>query len=74
MFNFFIIEDDHYQREFPDLPRQTKFWGEVFHNGFERDYYNTYLNGKCREILDRVYMRLTKEYHHNAFVSVFEVG
>ena len=74
MFNFFIIEDDHYQREFPDLPRQTKFWKEVFHNGFKCDYYNKYLDGQCHEILDRVYMILTQEYHHNAFISVFEVS
>ena len=71
---FFISEEDHYKREFPDLPRQTKFWREVFHNGFKCDYYNKYFDGQCHEILDRVYMILTQEYHHNAFISVFEVS
>ena len=75
MFTFyFFSEKDHYQRQFPDLPRQTDFWTEVFHNGFKCDYYNNYLDGQCHEILDRNYKFLTTDYYKDAFKSLFEVN
>ena len=69
----FFRKNPKYVRTYSNLPKQTDFWCEVFHNGFNCDYYNQYFNEKCMEGLDHIYMILTKPEYQDAFKSVFEV-
>ena len=69
----FFRTKEKYVRTYPDMPMQTKFWKKVFHNGFERDYYDKCLDGQSRECLDLIYTVLTEPDYQNAFISVFKV-